>query len=119
MHGKIVSVVLIILIVSGCSTMKPVEMPPDRVQQKISAGEVLSIGDKVKIATRDGEVHQFKVTEINDQQIQGDGIEIPIDEIVAVETKEFSLGKTAALTSGTVVLWALIVAAALGGTVAL
>ncbi len=119
MHGKIVSALLIILMVSGCTSMKPVEMSPDQVQQKIAAGEVLGVGDKVKIATSDDQIHKFKVTEVTDQKVRGDGIEVPIDEIVAVETKKFSLGKTAALTSGTVVLWAFIVAAALGGTVAL
>jgi hypothetical protein len=49
----------------------------------------------------------------------GDDIEIPIEEVVAIETKEFSAGKTAALAGGTVLLWAIIVAIALGGTLAL
>ncbi len=119
MHGKIVFAVLIILMVSGCSTMKPIEMSPEQVQQKIAAGEVLDVGDKVKIATTDDQIYKFKVTEVTDKQVRGDDIEVPIDEIVGVETKEFSLGKTAALTGGTVVVWAFIVAAALGGTVAL
>lgn len=119
MFGKFISVFLVILLMSGCSTVKPVEMTPEQVQQKISAGELVAAGDKVKIATSDGEVYDFKVTAVTDQQILGDDINIPIDTVVAIETREFSAGKTAALAGGTVVLWAVIVAVVLGGTLAL
>jgi hypothetical protein len=119
MFSKIVSVVLIILVTSGCSTVSPVEMTPEQVQQKISAGELIAVGDTIKVATSEGEVYDFKVTAVTNQQILGDEVEIPIEDIVAIETKEFSVGKTAALAGGTVVLWAIIVAVALGGSLAL
>ena len=119
MFGKVMCVFLVILMMSGCSTVKPVEMTPEQVQQKISAGELIAIGDKIKVATTDGEVYDFKVTAVTNQQILGDEIKIPIDEVVAIETREFSAGKTAALAGGTVVLWAIIVAVALGGALAL
>ena len=119
MFGKFISVSLVILLMSGCSTVKPVEMTPEQVQQKISAGELIAVGDKVKVATTDDEVYDFKVTAVTNQQILGDEIKIPIDKVVAIETKRFSAGKTAALAGGTVVLWAIIVAVALGGTLAL
>jgi hypothetical protein len=79
-------------------------MTPEQVQKKISEGEVIGVGDTVKIATSNGEVYNFKVTAVTNQQILGD---------------EFSAGKTAALAGGTVLLWAIIVAVALGGTLAL
>ena len=119
MYGKLVSVFLLILLATGCSTLKPVEMTPQQLQQRISAGELISVGDTVKIATSKGEVHNFEVTDITDEQIRGDDIDIPIDEVVAVETREFSAGKTAALAGGTVAGWAILVAIALGGTLAL
>ena len=119
MYRTIITVILATVLASGCSSMKPIEMSPDEVQQKISAGEVLGVGDTVKIATRSDEVYEFKVTAISDDEIVGDDIAIPIEEVIAIETKEFSVGKTAALTGGTVVLWAIIVAVALGGTLTL
>jgi hypothetical protein len=119
MYSRFVSVFLCILLASGCSTVTPVEMTPEQVQKKISEGEVIGVGDTVKIATSNGEVYNFKVTAVTNQQILGDDIEIPIEEVVAIETKEFSAGKTAALAGGTVLLWAIIVAIALGGTLAL
>jgi hypothetical protein len=50
---------------------------------KISEGEVIGVGDTVKIATSNGEVYNFKVTAVTNQQILGDDIEIPIEEVVA------------------------------------
>lgn len=119
MFGKLVSVFLVILLMSGCSTVTPVEMTPEQVQQKISTGEVIAVGDAVKVATSNGEIYNFKVTAITSQQILGDEVEIPIEEVVAIETREFSAGKTAALAGGTVLLWGIIVAVALGGSLAL
>ena len=118
-YARCFVLLLACLLATGCSTLKPVEMPPEEVQLKIAAGELIEVGDTVKIATSDGEVKSFKVTGITDALVSGDGVEVPIDEIVAVETKEFSVGKTAALAGGTVVLWAVIVAVLLGGTLAL
>lgn len=119
MYSKFVTVFLFILLASGCSTVTPVEMTPEQVQQKISEGEVIGVGDTVKVVTSNGDVYNFKVTAVTNQQILGNDIEIPIEEVVAIETKEFSAGKTAALAGGTVVLWAIIVAVVLGGTLAL
>ena len=119
MFGKLICALLSILLMAACSTVKPIEMTPEQVQQKISAGEIVAVGDKVRVATSDGEVYNFKVTALTTQQIMGDEIKIPIDEVVAIGTREFSAGKTTALAGGTVVLWAIIVAVALGGSLAL
>ena len=101
----------------GCSTISPVEMTPEQVQEKISEGEVIRVGDTVRIATTDGEIHKFKVTAVTAQQIVGDDINIAIDDIVAVETREFSAGKTIGLAYGTALMLAVIMAVALGGTI--
>lgn len=119
MNSKFVFAFLVIVLMSACSTMKPIEMTPEQLQQKISAGEVVSVGDAVKVATSNNEVYEFKVTAITDQQILGENIEIPINEVVGIETKEFSAGKTvAAVAGGTALLWAILVAITLGGALA-
>ncbi len=106
---------LLLLIVflgaTGCTTLKPVQMSPEQLQDRISAGDVLEVGDSVKIVTTDGSVHKFRVTAVTADQIAGQGIEIPVDEIIAVETREFSGGKTTALAAGSVAI-AYVVAAA-------
>ena len=122
MNLKLGSIFLVLFLVGGCSTMKPIDMSPEEVQEKISAGEVLGVGDDVKLTTRDNAVHEFKVTSITDEQVLGDNIEIPIDDIVGIETKQFSAGRTvgaAAAAGGTVLLWIIIGALAFGGSLAL
>ena len=101
---KLISTLIVILIITGCTSMKPVELSPEQLQDRISAGELVNEGDKVKIVTTEGKSHQFVVTDINDTTIVGDNIEVPIVDIIALRTKEFSGGKTAGLAGGTVVL---------------
>jgi len=108
---KLISMIIIILVASGCTTLKPVEMSPEQLHDRISAGEVIEVGDSVKIVTTDGETHKFKVSAITADGIAGKGIEIPIADIVAVETREFSGGKTTALAVGSGVLLYVIAAA--------
>lgn len=55
---------------------------------------------KVKIVMTDGKVHQFRVTDVNDTSIVGDDVHNRHFHIVALETREFSGGKTAALVGG-------------------
>ncbi|MCK5326664.1 MAG: hypothetical protein KAJ57_11670 [Woeseiaceae bacterium] len=117
--GKFAALFFAILLSSGCSSLSPVEMAPEQVQERISEGDIIRVGDTVRLATRDGEIHEFEVTAVTPEQIVGENIDIAIDDIVAVETREFSAGKTTALAGGAVLMWAIIVAVALGGTLAL
>jgi len=112
---KIISTFIVILLITGCTTLKPVEMSPEQLHARISAGEVLNEGDKVKIVTTDGKIHQFEVTDINDTSIVGDDVEVRIVDIVALETREFSGGKTAALVGGSYVALGMLIALAVSG----
>jgi len=105
---KLISAMVVVLILTGCSTMTPVEMTPDQLHDQISAGDVLSEGEKVKIVTVDGKTHKFKVSSITDVSIIGDDIEVPIADIIAIETKEFSGGKTAVLAGSTILVGVLL-----------
>jgi len=117
---RLISIIAAILIASGCTTMKPVEMSADQLQEKISAGEIVNVGDSVQVATTDGKTHKFKVSAVTAEQISGKDIDIPVKEIVAIQTREFSGGKTTALAAGGVGLMyvigtAIVLGAALGG----
>jgi hypothetical protein len=98
----------VIFFASGCTTLKPVKMSPEVLQQKIAAGEVIEVGDKVKVVTSDGTVHRFKVTESATDQVSGKGIEVPIADIVAIETREFSGLKTGVLIAGGSLVYVLL-----------
>ncbi len=116
---KLISMFVIVLIFSGCTTLKPVELSPEQLHERISTGEVIQAGDDVKLITADGEQHEFKVIAVTNDRIMGEDIEIPIVDIIAVETREFSGGKTAVLAGSAYLLYALLAIVALAATAGL
>jgi hypothetical protein len=78
-------------------------------------------GDRVKLVTADGSVHAFRVTQIDvdDGLVIGKEESVPIADIIAVETREVSVGKTAALSGGLVgVSMIILLLIAAGATIA-
>ena len=108
---KLISVLVIINLI-GCTSLQTIEAPPDKLHEQIRHENLIKVGDKVKIITEDQKEHQFVVTAINEDAIRGEDATIPIDSIAAVQTREFSTGKTALLaggiTAGTILLMVII-----------
>lgn len=113
---KSLLVIILALVGSGCTTLKPVEMSPEELQQKVAAGEIIEVGDRVKVVTSDGVVHKFVVTEVAADRVSGKDIDLPIADIIAVETREFSGGKTTALVAGGTLIYVLLAAVAATAT---
>ena len=88
--------------VTGCTTLKPVELSPDQLQDRLPVGEIIQVGDSVEITTAAGNQHKFKVTSITNTHVAGKNVEVPIADIVAVGTRETSVVKTLALVGGSV-----------------
>jgi hypothetical protein len=97
--GKLISILVIINLI-GCTSLQTIEAPPDKLHEQIRHENLVKVGDKVKIVTEDQKEHEFVVTATNENEIRGEDITIPIDSIVAVQTREFSAGKTALLVGG-------------------
>jgi hypothetical protein len=98
------------MFVSACTTLEPVEMPATEVQRMILSGEIPLAGESIKVVTVDGKSYQYRVTEVDTEKrlIRGKEKYVPIDDVVAIETREFSLGKTALLAGGSYVFLALL-----------
>lgn len=92
----------LLLTASACTTMNPVEMSPEAVQQRIVSENILVPGKRAKIVTQDGQIHKIRVNRIDKELrlIEAEGGTIDITNIVAVETRDFSFGKTALLAAG-------------------
>ena len=54
--------------------------------------------------TSDNESHKFKVTGIRSGLIEGNATSIPVDQVVSVQKREFSTGKTVVLIAGIVLV---------------
>ena len=102
---------VLLLLIQGCSTVRPVEMTPEVLQQQIESTKLIEVGDSVEIVTADGQKYKFDVTKVDKEQIIGKDVAIPIKDIVALHTREFSGGKTALLVGATAVSVWLIVSA--------
>jgi hypothetical protein len=96
---RIISVLVIINLI-GCTSLQTIEAPPDKLHEQIRHDNLVKVGDKVRIITEDKKEHQFVVTAINEDEIRGEDVTIPIDSIVTVETRKVSAGKTALLAGG-------------------
>ena len=124
---SLVCLFLIPFFLVGCTTLVPVSMDSATVQEKIRSGNMISVGDRVKITTEDGVSHILTVTDLNEQVITGDlertvapdawtseqeqkpaeggdieatSIEIQIDQIREVAEEEHDAVKTGALVGG-------------------
>lgn len=93
---------LIALCSVACTTLEPVDVPADELQRQLRAGTLVRAGDRVRLVTTDANVHKFRVTEVSLEQgvVLGKNAAVPIDEIVALETRDVSVGRTALLTGG-------------------
>ena len=116
-----ISGMIVLLICFGCSSLKPVKAPPEQLHERISAGEIVRPGDDVRIITTDGKYHEFHVTAVTADTISGKKTwgkktAVQIADVVTVEVRGFSGGKTTLLAGGTVLFVMLIIAA---GTAAL
>ena len=113
---KALLIIAIFITTSGCTTLKPVEMSPEELQGRIAAGEIIEVGDRIKVVTSDGTVHKFEVSGISSDRVSGKDVELPVTDIIAVETREFSGGKTTALVAGGTLIYILVgIAVAVGG----
>jgi len=65
---------------------------------------LVKVGNEVQIITEDEKEHQFVVTAINESEIRGKDVTVPIDSIVSVQKREFDSNKTTFTGIGTVML---------------
>ena len=100
--ARVMSWLVLASSVSACTSMQPVEMSQDELREKISAGEVFAEGEKARIFTEDESEHRITVRDVTDETVIGDDVQVPIEDIVAVETKEFSGGRTLLLGAASV-----------------
>jgi hypothetical protein len=87
---------------SACTTLGPKLATPKEVPCQLLPGELLQHGDRVTLVTSDEIVYELPATEIDFEQgfVIGPEEQVPIADIVAVETRELSMGKTALLAGG-------------------
>ena len=95
----------LILFFSGCTTMKPVALPPHDTEMADAYDTLLEKGDYVTIYSTSGEPISMEVVAVTDERIHGktrtlSEVAIPIAEIARVERKEVSAENTGEAVAG-------------------
>src|SRR5271169_1318830 len=80
---------VIIIAVTGCTTMQPIDGSPTELQHFINSGELLRPGDRVRIVTADEETHRFVITKVEAGLIVGPDESVPIDQVMYLEKRQF------------------------------
>lgn len=121
------------LFLGACTSLHRIDMSEDELHEGIRVGEILREGDRVEIVTSDKKWHEIWVTDVDgtlvhgeravwsedqvhgERKLEREKVSIPIDDIVGIKTREFSVGKTAVLSVGLYYLMMAIAAAAVVG----
>ncbi len=87
---------------SACTSLSSKEATPEELRRQLLSGELLQPGERVRLVTTDETVYEFRIKEIDLDHglVIGSDEQIPIADVVAVETREVSVGKTALLVGG-------------------
>ena len=95
---KFISYILIFIMSTGCTSMKPVRMTSGQLQDATYLENSVKKGDDIKVIMKDGTKHEFTVIELTDQLIIGKNISVPIHDISTLEIETVSIGKTSIVT---------------------
>lgn len=87
---------------SACTALSPKQATPEELRRQLLSGELVQPGERVRLVTIDETVYEFRVSEIDLEQglVIGRDERVPISDVVAVETRNVSAGKTALLVGG-------------------
>ncbi|MGI2206509.1 hypothetical protein ACROAH_21935 [Shewanella oncorhynchi] len=98
---KLAVVSLICFSLSACSSLNEVKLDSQSVSSYI--------GEKVKVTTISGEQMEFQVESATEQQIEGEGQLVKIEDIQTLEVEELSPLKSISLSAGLYMLGAIII----------
>jgi hypothetical protein len=96
------AVAFLLLVCSGCTTLRPIEGSPADLRQRVNSGELLKTDDRVLIVTVDQKEHRFTVESVGAGLVVGRSELIAVEDIFTMEKRQFSRGKTIALVGGLV-----------------
>ena len=99
----LVSIALIFTL--SCTSTKVHPIPPKLPQEKVHG---IKVGDTVKITTYSGEQYKFKVENLTQEKIEGEGHTIALIDIESIKKVRFT-GKKIVAALGIIAFLALIV----------
>ncbi len=95
---KPVIVWILVVVLAGCTTLRPVENASDPADVKSK----VHVNDRVQVTTRDGQSNYFLVTDIGPETIAGNTrrgrhVEVPYQQISSLEVRRVNAPRSWAL----------------------
>ena len=99
------SLVALLAVTGGCTAVKRVDMDPTTLRGELREGVVVETGDRVTVISEAQGDLTFVITDVDGEAIrgesvQGEPVEVPINEIVALEKHKFAPVRTGAAIWG-------------------
>jgi hypothetical protein len=103
------SIVLLGFLLTGCTTLRPIDVDAATLHHKIRSGEAVQAGDTIRAITIDGVAHRLYVTAVDENVVKGhppravlDAADtvLPIDDIVLIEVERLSTDNAQTFASG-------------------
>ena len=94
----------------GCMSVKKIDQPPEAIRENIRSGDLVQPGDRIGVVSVSQGERIFVVAEVDKDSIRGEGLEVPIDDVVALEKRSIDPARTGLAIYGgfSVVLFALL-----------
>ena len=105
--SRLVTFLALVAFATGCSTMQPISG-----SDFVAITAQVDIGDKVKITRSDSSTIKFRVDEISESGIGGDGEFVAFDEIHTIEAGRGELGTGILMATFAVIVVAAVAASA-------
>ena len=92
---RVLMCLAIVSLASACTTMQPLD-----VSSTANLANRLDVGDKVEVTRNDGAVMTFKISEMSDTGISGEGQSVAYADIREVKTSKIKVGPTVGIAVG-------------------
>ena len=99
-QAPLIALALLLAFAGGCTAVQRIDMDPAGLRDELRAGGVVRPGDRVTVISEVQGDLTFVVTDVDAEAIRGESIEVPIDEIVALEKRKFAPLRTGAAVWG-------------------
>jgi len=84
---KLISMLLAIVFLTGCTTTQTFESESGKLREQLADGNEISPGAVAFVETFDGEHHKFRVKKVTDDDIVGETVKVPIDDVAFISTE--------------------------------
>lgn len=89
-HARPIALLVLLALAGGCTAVNRVAMGPVELRDELRAGGVVKTGDRVTVVSESQGDLTFLVTDVDDESIRGDSVEVPIDEVLLLEKRAFA-----------------------------